>query len=64
MHVLESMKTYDPPIRVLSFEERFKKLWEEVDCVKSQVKKVLDEIEPEWDSQVDQAKSLLCSQDT
>jgi len=28
------------------------------------VKKVLDEIEPEWDSQVDQAKSLLRSQDT
>ena len=53
MHVLESMKTYDPPIRVLSYEERFKKLWEEVDCVKFQVKKVLDEIETEWESQVD-----------
>ena len=50
MHVLESMKTYDPPIRVLSYEERFKKLWEGDECVKHQVKKVLDEIEPEWDS--------------
>ena len=34
MHVLESMNTYDPPIRILSFEERYKKLWEEPECVK------------------------------
>lgn len=42
MHVLESMKTFDPPIRALSFEERYKKFWEEPDCVKYNVIKVLE----------------------
>ena len=46
MHVLESMGTLDPPIRALTFEERYKKLWEESGCLKESVMTVLESMEP------------------
>lgn len=53
MHVLESMMTDEPPIRALTFEERYKRLWIESGCLKENVIFVLDKIEkPTWDAQV------------
>ena len=60
MHVLESMMTDEPPIRALTFEERYKRLWIESGCLKENVIFVLDKIEkPTWDAQVSQSKKLI-----
>ena len=37
MHVLESMNTLQPPIRALTFQERYMRLWEETNSVKDNV---------------------------
>ncbi len=57
MHVLESMGTTDPPIQALSFEERYKRLWEVSGCLKDNVMTVLERIET--CPQVEQAKIML-----
>jgi len=62
MHVLESMGTTDPPIQALSFEERYKRLWEVSGCLKDNVMIVLERIET--CPQVEQAKIMLnCCKD-
>ena len=55
MHVLEAMKTRDPPIRELSFEERYKRFWVEPGCIRESVKKILNMIEKTFVAQVDSA---------
>ena len=53
MHVLQSMDTTDPPVRALTYEERYNRLWKETGCLKESVKLVLDSIEtPNWAAQV------------
>jgi len=51
MHVLESMMTSEPPIRALTYEERYRRIWIESGCLKENVIHVLDQIElPTWDA--------------
>jgi hypothetical protein len=45
MNVLKSMKVFEPPIKDLSFEERFTKMWTSEGCVKRQIIEVLDTLE-------------------
>jgi len=45
MHVLESMGTYDPPIRPLTYEERYRKIWIDNHCLRENVLNVLKKIE-------------------
>jgi hypothetical protein len=58
MHVLNSMGTDDPPIRELTYQERFKKMWVEPNCLRENIIKVLDKIETPC-AQVDSAKGKL-----
>lgn len=37
MHVLESMNTLEPPIRALTFQEKYMRLWEESNSIKENV---------------------------
>ena len=55
MHVLEAMNTRDPPIRELSFEERYKRFWVEPGCIRESVRKILNMIEKTFIAQVDSA---------
>jgi hypothetical protein len=41
-HVLDSMGTKEPPIKILSFEDRYNRLWCVEGCLKENVKIVLD----------------------
>lgn len=45
MHVLESMKTREAPVRKLKYQEMFTRLWEEGGCIRENVLKVLDGID-------------------
>jgi len=45
MQVLRSMDTLDPPIRELTYQERYKRLWTEQGCLRETVWKVLDQVE-------------------
>lgn len=45
MHVLKSMGTFEPPIKDLSFKERFRRLWENEGSLKSSLIIVLHAIE-------------------
>lgn len=37
MHVLESMETVEPPIRALTYEERYSKIWVTEGCLKETI---------------------------
>jgi hypothetical protein len=45
MHVLESMNTLEPPIRALTFKERYQRLWEESNSLKDNVLETIYKIE-------------------
>jgi hypothetical protein len=45
MHVLRQMNIMEPPIRDLSFQERYKGLWEEEMCLRESLVNVLNLIE-------------------
>lgn len=45
MHVLESMNTREPPIRGLTFKERYMRLWEETNSIKDNVIDTIHKIE-------------------
>ena len=45
MHVLKSMGTYDPPIRELSFKEKYHRIWESKENIRDTLLELLYKIE-------------------
>ncbi len=46
MHVLESMDTMEPPIKILSYQECFKRIWLDPGSLRENIETVLQKIEP------------------
>jgi len=54
------MKTTEPPVRALTYQERYHKLWTSAGCLKEQVVAVLSSIEMDkWGAQVTQSQKLI-----
>lgn len=54
------MQTMEPPIRELTFEERFTKIWDLEGCLRDNIIQVINMIEKDtWSAQVNQALNIL-----